>query len=83
MSENQTPTAESGKLRQRPTDFFTEEEMAYLRTINPWRSALSIAHCWAVIIGTWIVVSLFPNPLTITLGVMTVSYTHLTLPTKA
>ena len=32
MSENQTPTAESGKLRQRPTDFFTEEEIDKLKT---------------------------------------------------
>ncbi|MDP6185874.1 MAG: hypothetical protein QF863_01495, partial [Pseudomonadales bacterium] len=79
MSENQTPTAESGNLRQRPTDFFTEEEMAYLRTINPWRSALSIAHCWAVITGTWIVASLFPNPLTITLGVMIIGTRQLGL----
>ena len=60
---------------QRPTDFFTAEEIAYLREINPWRSALAIAHCWGVIVGTWIVVSLFPNPLTITLGVMIIGAT--------
>ena len=57
MSEHQTPTVQSDKLLQRPTDFFTEEEIAYLREINPWRSALAIAHCWAVIIGTWVIVA--------------------------
>jgi fatty acid desaturase len=79
MSENQTTTVESSKHLQRPTDFFTEEEIAYLREVNPWRSALSIAHCWAVIVGTWIIVSLFPNPLTITLGVMIIGTRQLGL----
>ena len=79
MSEKQTATVESSKLLQRPTDFFTEEEIAYLREVSPWRSALSIAHCWAVIVATWIMVSLFPNPLTITLGVMIIGTRQLGL----
>jgi fatty acid desaturase len=64
---------------QRPTDFFTPEEIAYLREVDSWRSSLAIAHCWAVIVGTWIVVCLFPNPITITLGVMIIGTRQLGL----
>ena len=64
---------------QRPRDFFTADEIAYLREVDAHRSWLAIAHCWAVIVGTWIVVSIFPNPITITLGVMIIGARQLGL----
>ena len=69
----------AAQTMQRPTDFFSADEIRYLREISPWRSAFAIAHCWAVIIGTWVLVSMFPNPLTITLGIMIIGARQLGL----
>ena len=55
---------------QRPSDFFSAIEIAQLRKVSDWRGAASIAHCWMVILATWVAVAFWTNPLTILLGVM-------------
>lgn len=57
---------------QRPTDFFTRDEIKDLRALNPWRSTWLIAHCWGVIFLTWVVCAVWTNPFTILLGIMVV-----------
>ena len=55
---------------QRPSDFFSSSEIDQLREISDWRAAASVAHCWGVILLTWVVVSIWTNPLTVLLGIM-------------
>jgi fatty acid desaturase len=50
---------------QRPKDFFTDEEISYLRQLNNWRGFWSILHCWGVILLTWVVVFVWTNPITV------------------
>ena len=64
---------------QRPSDFFSVIEIAQLRKVSDWRGAASIAHCWMVILATWVAVALWTNPLTILLGVMIVGTRQLGL----
>jgi fatty acid desaturase len=64
---------------QRPSDFFTATEIAQLRKISNWRGALSVAHCWGVIIATWVVVATWTNPLTVLLGIMIIGTRQLGL----
>lgn len=64
---------------QRPSEFFTKDELNYLRAVSSWRSSLAIVHCWAVIIATWIVVSIWTNPITLVLGVMIIGTRQLGL----
>ena len=47
--------------REKPTDFFTRDEITALRRISPWRSWWMIAHCWGVIFGTWAVALIWPH----------------------
>ena len=67
------------KALQRPGDFFSGEDIAGLRDVSAWRAWWGIFHCWGVILGVWIVVSLWTNPLTILLGVMIVGTRQLGL----
>ena len=64
---------------QRPGDFFSPTEIAYLRTVSSWRSTISIVHCWGVILGAWIVASVWTNPLTVILAIMIVGARQLGL----
>ncbi len=64
---------------QRPRDFFSEEEISHLRKLNPWRSAWSLVHCWGVIILTWVVVTVWTNPLTVLLGIFIIAARQLGL----
>ena len=64
---------------QRPSDFFSESEIAQLREISDWRGALSVVHCWAVILFTWVVVATWTNPLTVILGIMIIGTRQLGL----
>lgn len=50
---------------QRPKDFFTDDEISYLRQLNNWRGFWSILHCWGVILLTWAVVFVWTNPITV------------------
>jgi hypothetical protein len=61
---------------QRPTDFFTVDEIAGLRTLSNWRSTWSLVHCWGVIAATWIAVSLWTNPLTICVAILIIGARH-------
>ncbi len=47
--------------REKPTDFFTRDEITALRRLSPWRSWWLIAHCWGVIFATWAVVLMWPQ----------------------
>lgn len=64
---------------QRPTDFLAREEIERLRHINPWWSAWQIVHCWGTILAVWVVCSIWPNPLTVVLGVIIVGARQLGL----
>jgi fatty acid desaturase len=64
---------------QRPGDFFSPTEIAYLRTVSSWRSTLAIVHCWGVILGAWIVASIWTNPLTVILAIMIIGARQLGL----
>ena len=64
---------------QRPKDFFSQEEIDYLRTVSDWRSVWSLVHCWGVILLTWVVVAIWTNPLTILAGVFIIGARQLGL----
>ena len=64
---------------QRPGDFFSPTEIAYLRTVSSWRSTLAIVHCWGVILGAWVVASIWTNPLTVILAIMIIGARQLGL----
>ena len=64
---------------QRPSDFFSPSEIAYLRSVSSWRSTLAIAHCWSVILGAWVVASIWTNPLTVILAILIIGARQLGL----
>ncbi len=64
---------------QRSSDFFSPSEIDQLREISDWRAAASVAHCWGVILLTWVVVSIWTNPLTVLLGIMIIGTRQLGL----
>ena len=64
---------------QRPKDFFTQEEISYLRELSAWRSVWSIVHCWGVIVLTWVAVAIWTNPYTILLGIFIIGARQLGL----
>ena len=64
---------------QRPSDFFSPSEIAYLRSVSSWRSTLAIVHCWGVIVGAWVVASIWTNPLTVILAIMIIGARQLGL----
>ena len=70
--------ANAGTL-QRPSDFFSAEEIAYLREVSDWRSAWSVLHCWTVIFATWAIAVVWTNPLTIFVGVFVIGARQLGL----
>ncbi len=63
----------------RPQDFFAEAEVQRLKRRSPWRSTWLIVHCWAVIVGTWVMVGLWTNPLTVLLGIVVIGARQLGL----
>ncbi|MEM7077397.1 MAG: fatty acid desaturase family protein [Pseudomonadota bacterium] len=64
---------------QRPKDFFSDAQIAQLRHVSDWRGLGALLHCWGVILATWVVVYLWTNPLTVTLGVFTIGARQLGL----
>ncbi len=70
--------AQTGPL-QKPRDFLTPQEIRSLRAVNPLASWWAIVHCWGVIIGTWVVVTVWTNPLTILLGILIIGTRQLGL----
>lgn len=64
---------------QRPSDFFSPSEIAYLRSVSSWRSTLAIVHCWGVIVGAWVVASIWTNPLTVILAILIIGARQLGL----
>ena len=64
---------------QRPGDYFSVSQLESLRSISSARSTLAILHYWGVIVATWVVVSIWTNPLTLVLGVMVIGAQQLGL----
>ncbi|MEM7001658.1 MAG: fatty acid desaturase family protein [Pseudomonadota bacterium] len=64
---------------QRPKDFFSDAEIGYLRELSTWRSIWHLVHCWGVIIATWVVVTIWTNPVTVLLGVFIIGARQLGL----
>ena len=63
----------------RPTDWFDARELDELRALSPWRSSLAIAHGWGVILLTWVVVTIWTNPLTVLAGIVIIGARQLGL----
>ena len=64
---------------QRPSDYFSNEEIAYLRETSDWQSAWWVLHCWGVILLTWAVVVQWTNPLTVLAAVFIIGARQLGL----
>ena len=64
---------------QRPKDFFSADQISYLRELSPWRATWAIIHCWGVILLTWVVVTIWTNPLTVLVGVFVIGARQLGL----
>ncbi len=60
-------------------DLVSPTELAQLRECVEWKGILLIAHAWFVILGTILLVALFPNPLTYVLAVMLIGSRQLGL----
>ncbi|MEM6709473.1 MAG: fatty acid desaturase family protein [Pseudomonadota bacterium] len=64
---------------QRPTDFFSTDQLDQFRSVSDLRGLGLVLHCWAVILGVWVVVSMWTNPLTVVLGIVVVGARQLGL----
>jgi fatty acid desaturase len=64
---------------EKPTDFFTRDEIAALRRLSPWRSTWLIVHCWGVILATWAAAVVWPYPWVIVPAVLIVGARQLGL----
>jgi fatty acid desaturase len=64
---------------QRPSEFFSQKQLNYLRQLSSWRSSLAIVHCWGVILAAWIIASTYTNPFTVILAIMVVGTRQLGL----
>ena len=60
-------------------ELFTRAEIDELRRLVPWQSAFQVLHCWGSILLVWVVCVIWPNPLTIALGVLIVGTRQLGL----
>lgn len=47
--------------------------------MDSWQAWWAIIHCWAVILGTWIVVSIWTNPFTVLFGIVIIGTRQLGL----
>lgn len=74
-----SPIADDALRVQRAAEVLSREEIDALRRKSPLKTWWMIVHCWGVIFGTWVVCVLWPNPLTITLGVLIVGCRQLGL----
>lgn len=72
MSEQTTPIT-------RPADIFERDEIRALSKVSNVRGALLLVHCWATIFLVWAVCVIWPNPLTILIGIMIVGTRQLGL----
>jgi len=66
-------------VMQRPKDFFSEEEISYLRALSPWRAVWALVHCWGVIFLTWGLVCIWTNPVTVIAAVFIIGARQLGL----
>ena len=64
---------------EKPTDFFTRDEITGLRRLSPWRSTWLIVHCWGVILATWTAAVIWPYPWVIVPGIFVVGARQLGL----
>jgi fatty acid desaturase len=55
---------------EKPTDFFSRDEIANLRRLSPWHSTWLVVHCWGVILLTWAAAVLWPYPWVIVPGIL-------------
>lgn len=67
------------RLSERPSDFFDGSELVRFRALSDLRAAWLVCHCWAVIVGTWVLVIYWTHPLTVLLGIVVVGARQLGL----
>lgn len=73
---SRTPTA---LHRMAARDLVTPYQLAELRERVEWKGIVLVAHAWAVIVGSIVLVALLPNPLTYILAVMLIGSRQLGL----
>ncbi len=66
-------------VREKPTDFFTRDEIVALRRMSPWRATWLIVHCWGVILGTWAAAIVWPHAWVIVPGIFIIGARQLGL----
>ena len=66
-------------LRQKPTDYFSRDQIRALRKRSSWHATWLLVHCWGVIVATWAVCALWTNPLVVAVGVVIVGARQLGL----
>ncbi len=64
---------------EKPTDFFSRDEIAALREQSPWRSTWLIVHCWGVIFATWAAAVVWPYPWVVVPGMLVIGARQLGL----
>jgi fatty acid desaturase len=66
-------------LRIRAREFMSEQELIAVRTRVTWKSVALIAHAWALILGSIVMVAVWPNPFTFILAVAVIGSRQLGL----
>jgi len=64
---------------ERPQALLSADEIERLKRLSPWRSTWMIAHCWGVILATWVLVAVWTNPITVLLGILLIGTRQLGL----
>ena len=66
-------------LRQKPTDYFSRDQIRALRKRSNWHATWLLVHCWGVIFTTWAACALWTNPVVVAVGVLIVGTRQLGL----
>ena len=79
-SELRDKTLDMGTtLRQKPTDYFSRDQIRALRNRSNWHATWLLVHCWGVIFTTWAACALWTNPVVVAVGVLIVGTRQLGL----
>lgn len=68
-----TPTELPTVTRRKLSELFTREQIAVLTQRSNWRGAWAIVSTWAVIAGAFVLLALWPNPLTFVLALFIIA----------
>lgn len=74
-----TPTEMPAVTRQRLSQLLSREEIAQLTARSDWRGIWAIASTWAIIVGAFVMLALWPNALTFVLALCIIAGRQLAL----